>query len=71
MTEDNNPSIKRYNCYIEIIIMWLLILNKYSTKECVKTLNVYFYLNHLDKKMPCSKNETLNEMNINGRYRYI
>ena len=35
--------IEQYNKYIQNIATWLYILNMYASKECAKTLNIYFY----------------------------
>ena len=66
--EDVNKNIKKYNDYIDTIIMWLYILNLYSSKKCANTLVVYFYFTSLEKKLPSSKNIILDEMHVNTAF---
>ena len=43
-----------YNNYVDNIIIWLYILNEYSSKQCSKTLIAYFYFTSLKKTLPDS-----------------
>jgi hypothetical protein len=66
ITEDNFQSkIETYNKYVDAIIMWIYILNQYASKSCVKTLKVYFYFTSLEKTLPKSNIDVLNEINVN------
>ena len=66
ITEDNFQSkIETYNKYVDVIIMWIYILNQYASKSCVKTLKVYFYFTSLEKILPKSNIDVLNEINVN------
>jgi len=60
--------IEDYNKYVEIIYMWLFILNKYSSAECSASLTVYFYFTSLEKKLPSSTNHILGENNANTAF---
>ena len=60
--------IEKYNKYIEIIATWLYILNLYASKECVNTLNLYFYFTSLKKNLPNSNIHILNEINVNTAF---
>lgn len=42
--------IQLYNSYIEYIIIWLFIVNKYSSRNCSKELNIYLYLTSFKKR---------------------
>lgn len=67
--EDNvELKMKTYNKYIESIIMWLHILNQYSSKECSTTLIIYFYFTSLEKKLPSSNIHVLDETNVNTAF---
>jgi hypothetical protein len=57
-----------YNKYIELITMWLYILNIYGSKECVKTLKIYFYFTSLEKSLPKSNIHILDEINVNTAF---
>jgi hypothetical protein len=50
--------------------MWFYVLNKYSTKNCSETLNLYFYFTSLYKKIPESNltNTILDEYNVNTAF---
>jgi len=52
IVEDPNIElkIKTYNKYVDSIIMWLYILNLYSSKQCANSLTIYFYFTSLEKK---------------------
>lgn len=57
-----------YDRYIQMIYIWLCILNMYSSKECVKTLIAYFYFTSLEKRLPNSNIHILNEKNVNTAF---
>ena len=60
----------KINKYINVIMMWLFILNKYTTKKCAETLKVYFYFTSLEKQIPQQGIEdiVLDEYNINTAF---
>jgi hypothetical protein len=60
--------IKKYNKYIDSIIMWLYILNLYSSKQCANSLTVYFYFTTLEKKLPESNIFILDERHVNTAF---
>jgi len=57
-----------FNGYIDNIIMWLHILNKYSSKQCANTLIIYLYLTSLEKALPHSNSLILNEIHVNTAF---
>jgi hypothetical protein len=67
--EDNiEVNLDVYNKHVDAIIMWLYILNEYSSKQCASNLVVYFYFTSLEKKLPSSNIEILNENNVNTAF---
>ena len=64
----NNVDLSIYDRYINAILMWLFILNKYSAKQCSKTLVLYIYMTSLDKRLPDSKSMVLNAGNVNTAF---
>ena len=68
VVEESEPDIKRYNKYVDTIIMWLYILNKYSSPNCSKVITIYLYLTSLRKKLPSNKIDVLNENNVNTAF---
>lgn len=57
-----------YEEYISKVTMWLYILNNCSSNKCSKKLNIYIYLTKLEKKLPASNLEILNEYNVNTAF---
>lgn len=68
--DDINENSRNYNKYIDSIIMWLHILNKYSSPLCSKSLTVYFYMTSLEKNLPESNIAVLDEANVNTAFTY-
>jgi hypothetical protein len=65
---DVELKIEVYNKYVESIIMWLYILNQYSSKQCVNSLIIYFYFTSLEKRLPKSNIDILDETNVNTAF---
>ena len=65
---DIELKIDTYNKYVDTIIMWLYILNQYSSKQCVDSLVIYFYFTSLEKKLPSSNIFILDENNVNTAF---
>ena len=68
---ENNKSdlkIELYNKYIDWIIMWLVILNEYSSNLCSKNLVIYFYFTSLKKSFPNNRSEVLDQHNVNTAF---
>ena len=57
-----------YNNYVDTIIMWLYILNKYSSPNCSKIITIYLYLTSLHKKLPNNKIDVINSNNVNTAF---
>jgi len=70
IVEDANIElkIKTYNKYVDSIIMWLYILNLYSSKQCANSLMIYFYFTTLEKKLPESNIHILDEKHVNTAF---
>ena len=70
IVEDANIELKinTYNKYVDSIIMWLYILNLYSSKQCANSLVIYFYFTSLEKKLPVSNIYILDEKHINTAF---
>jgi hypothetical protein len=66
--EGSDVNIETYNSYVDAVIMWIYILNQYSSKKCVSTLVVYFYFTSLEKNLPDSHISILNEINVNTAF---
>jgi hypothetical protein len=63
-----NNNIDVYNRYVDTMLMWMYILNDYSSKECSKELVVYLYFTTLKKILPDTNISILSENNVNTAY---
>jgi hypothetical protein len=70
ITEEDDGAIKieTYNNYVDTIIIWLYILNEYSSKQCSNNIVVYFYFTSLKKTLPNSHISVLDEINVNTAF---
>jgi hypothetical protein len=70
ITEDEHIELKleEYNKHVDSVIMWLYILNEYASKQCASNLIVYFYFTSLEKKLPHSNINILDENNVNTAF---
>lgn len=57
-----------YNNYVETIIMWFYILNKYSSHKCSRVVTIYLYLTSLIKTLPNNHTDILNRNNVNTAF---
>jgi len=60
--------IQVYNNYVDNMLIWLTIINKYASKKCVKELTVYLYLTTKEKNIPGSNIFILDEYNVNTAF---
>lgn len=68
--EDSISDVKllHYQQKVDVIILWLFILNKYASKKCSKYLTVYFYFTSLTKNLPFSNTDSLKEDHVNTAF---
>lgn len=70
LTEDEDPEvlIESYNNYVDYMLVWLYIVNEYSSRSCVDKLKIYIYHTSLLKILPATKVEILNWNNVNTAF---
>ena len=68
--DEDVSSIPKYDKYIRLIVMWLFMCNKYTTADCSKTLNIFFFLTPIPKKLPQHKNGVIGYDNVNTGMTY-
>ena len=70
LLEDMSFTSKKhlYNNYVDNILTWLLVVDKYSSKKCVKELIIYIYLTSKEKNVPTSNIFILDEHNVNTAF---
>jgi hypothetical protein len=66
--DEMEVKLEIFNKYVDSIIMWLYILNQYSSKQCSNSLVVYFYFTSLEKRLPSSNIFILDEINVNTAF---
>ena len=57
-----------YNRYVDAIIMWFYILNEYGSKKCSPIFTVYLYFTSLEKKLPNSNIDILDQIHVNTAF---
>ena len=60
--------IEIYNKYVDAIIMWFYILNEYGSKKCSSTFTIFFYFTSLEKKLPDSNIDILDQIHVNTAF---
>jgi len=70
LTEDTNPEtlIEKYNNYVNYMLVWLYIVDQYSSKNCSVELKIYIYHTSLLKSLPSSNINILDENNVNTAF---
>jgi len=67
---DVELKIETFNRYVDSIIMWLYIINLYASKQCAESLIIYLYFTSLEKNLPESNINILDEINVNTAFTY-
>ena len=57
-----------YDEYIKMIISWLYILNKYSSKKCAESINIYIYHTSLTKNLPSTNIDMIGTNHANTAF---
>jgi len=70
LTEDGNVEnlIEQYINYVNYMLVWLYIVDIYSSKKCAAQLKIFVYHTSLLKTFPSSNIEILNENNVNTAF---
>lgn len=70
VTEYNSVEeiLETYNSYVDYMLVWLYIVNKYSSKSCSKELKIFVYHTTLLKELPNSNIEILSWNNVNTAF---
>ena len=70
IVEETSVELKlnEFNKYVDNIIMWLFVLNLYSSKTCASSLVIYFYFTSLEKILPSSNIFVLDETHVNTAF---
>lgn len=69
VTETNiENQITTFNKYVDLILIWLFILNEYSSKYCSKSITIYLYFTSHKKNIPKTTTDILDEINVNSAF---
>lgn len=68
LEDDITTNLNVYNEYIQLIISWLYIINKYGSSACAKSLNIYIYHTSLEKKLPNSNIDIISTNHVNTAF---
>lgn len=68
MLENETVDLESFDTYVDAVIMWLYILNKYASKKCSNTLTVYLYFTSLKKTLPKSNIDILDQTHVNTAF---
>jgi hypothetical protein len=67
---ENEENINIYNNYVFMIALWLYILNLYSSNKCAHNVVIYLYMTSLEKILPSSSLDILEQNNVNTAFTY-
>jgi len=65
---DYKRRISDYNNYVDHMLVWLYIVNRYSSKKCAPDLKIFIYHTNLLKQMPKTNIEILDESHVNTAF---
>ena len=66
--EETIQNIHQYQKTIDLIIMWLYIIHSISPNNCANTLVIYCYFTSLEKTLPYSNTEIINQNHVNTAF---
>jgi hypothetical protein len=66
--ENQDIEMKVFDKYVDSIVMWLFILNKYASTFCAKKLDIYLYFTSLSKYLPTVESRVLDETHANTAF---
>lgn len=59
---------EKYNAYVDKILVWLTLINQYSSKKCSKRLSLFIYMTSLEKNLPTSNVTVLDQIHVNTAF---
>ena len=64
------PDIRKFNKYVENMMLWLIIVNKIASTQCSNNIHIYVFMTSLQKELPREENSILGPLNINTAFTY-
>ena len=69
LIENNSTrNIRKYNKYVDNMLVWLTIISKVASPSCSKVLNVFVYFTSMKKVLPESQHMVLEANNVNTAF---
>lgn len=70
LIEDGNIEtlVNKYNNYVDYMLVWLFIVNQYSSKKCANEMKVFIYHTSLLKTLPETNISILDQINANTAF---
>jgi hypothetical protein len=65
---DKSYSLKKWTEYVKKMYIWLTIISKLASSQCVQNLTVYIYLTQEKKRLPNDPNAVLGRENANTAF---
>ena len=62
---------KKIDSYVNFVISWLMVLEKYAKKKCSKSLKIYFVMTNLKKELPLAESDILGSKHCNSAVAYV
>jgi hypothetical protein len=59
------PNIRTINAYVDNMLLWFHVANKYTTKICAPVLTIFVYLTSLEKRVPELKGTVIAPTHVN------
>jgi len=59
---------RTYNEYVDKILIWLYIVNEYSSKKCSKRITIFIYMTSLKKVLPGTSTAVLDQTHVNTAF---
>ena len=66
--DEKQTIIEKYNDYVNYMLVWLYVVNMYSSKKCANELKIFIYHTNLLKLLPETNKNILNENNVNTAF---
>lgn len=67
---DLEPDIRKFNKYVDNMLLWLSIIDKQSKTKCGNNISIFVYMTSLKKELPQVDNVTLDKIHVNTAFTY-
>ena len=64
----NSLNMSLYEKRVDAILLWLHVLQKHASPQCSEQLRIHFYFTSLEKRLPVSSVQVLDETHVNTAF---